>query len=381
MDIIYFGNDWDAENKTSSHHMAEQLSKSHRVIYVECPGLRAPKGSGRDLKKLLVKIGKFLRGPRKIRENMYVFTLIQIPLHRYRLVRIINSYFVPTIISFVMTILRVKKPLLWFLVPHLSPLATRLKSKGVIYYCIDDYSALPGVDVGAITRMDNELSMTSDVVFVASDTLLEKKKQLNKNVFVSPHGVDFEHFNQVYTNQKLQSPSGVAGIAKPVIGFWGLIEEWIDLDLVKFIAERKPEWNFIFVGFVAVKDNPCDGMPNVHFLGQRHFSELPQYAKVFDVAILPYKLNQQVINSNPIKLREYLATGKPVVSVDFPQAHHYSDVVAIASSYEEFERYVEEAIAEKDKGAPVKRIASVKDETWESRSKAVLSTVANVLDL
>src|SRR6185369_8612076 len=310
--ILYFGNDWMAENRTSSHQVARWLAKQYRVIYVESPGLRAPKGTGRDLRKLVSKVGLALRGPRPVPEGLLVQTLLQIPLHRIGLVRRANRHLLLATLRLLMRVHGIQRPLTWFVVPHLASVVGELGERMSIYYCIDDYAALPDVDVDAVRAMDESLTRKADLVFVASDTLLESKRALNANTHVSPHGVDFDHFVKAQ-DPALSVPDDVPGPpGRPIIGFFGLIERWIELGLVDYLAERRPDWTFLMIGRVAVPDSEVPRRPNIHFLGRRPYETLPAYGKAFTAAIIPYHLTPQVIHSNPIKLREYLAMGKPI---------------------------------------------------------------------
>src|SRR3954470_7140210 len=192
--ILYFGNDWAAENRTSSHHVARWLAKRYNVIYVESPGLRAPKGTGRDLKKLWSKVRLALGGPRSTPEGLKVQTLLQIPLHRFGLVRRANRHLILATLKLLMKQQGVTRPITWFVVPHLASVAGEVGGRLSLYYCIDEYASLPDVDPEAVRQMDDELTRKADVVFVASATLLERKRALNPNTHVSPHGVDFDHF-------------------------------------------------------------------------------------------------------------------------------------------------------------------------------------------
>ena len=377
--ILYFGNQWNAENKTSSHHIAERLSHNNTVIYIECPGMRSPRiGSGRDWKKIFEKIGKSLCPPKKIHDNFYVFTLFQLPFHGFPLIRAINKLLVVGIVRLIMLMKGIKNPSLWFLIPHLYMLPGKIPAKATIYYVTDDHSALPNVDIAAIELMDKQMTENVDVVFVASATLYEKKKLLNKHVFISPHGVEFEHFNKVYQKTAI-TPDDVKNLPHPLIGFWGLIEEWIDLDLIQHIATHRPNWHFLMIGRIAAEKNPCENLSNVHFIGRRSFAELPDYASVFDVAILPYRNNRQVINSNPLKLREYLATGVPVVSLRIPQTEQYAEVVELAMTYEEFITAIEKALTKNSPADQLARIESVKDATWDNRVKVIQKTIDQAL--
>lgn len=378
-DIIYFGNDWFGENRTSSHHIAQRLAKRHRVLYVECPGLRMPKGNTRDFKKIYSKIAKSLSKPIKFGDNFWVYTLFQIPLHRYSLIRKLNEKLILFSLKRVSKQLGFTHSLLWFLLPHLSMIPGKLPAKGVVYYCIDNYSSLPDVDKVTVQAMDDEMTRKADLVFAASIPVYNKKKSFARELLLSPHGVDFQHFNQVATSS-LKSPDDIASLKAPIIGFWGLIENWIDLDLVAYLAIQQPSWHLVMIGHVAIRDNPCAALANVHFLGPKKFTELPAYACAFDVAILPYLLNDQVYSCNPIKLREYLATGKPVISVRYPEVEKYQDVVAIADNFADFERKIDWYLKNDTLEMAERRVAKVRTESWDKRVDEILMVVHSKFD-
>jgi glycosyltransferase involved in cell wall biosynthesis len=377
--ILYFGNDWNAENRTSSHHVARQLAQHHDVYYVECPGLRAPKGSGRDLKKVVQKLWRALAGVREVSPSLKVQTLLQIPLHRFALVRWLNARLILWSVRWLMWRYGIRRPILWFVIPHVASLAGRLGESLSVYYCIDDYASLPDVDVATVQAMDEQLTRRADLVFVASDTLLSKKSAMNPNCRHSPHGVDVDHFGRVQESGG-ELPRDVAGFAHPVIGFFGLIERWIDLELVGYLAKERPQWSFVMIGRVAVSEETVPKLPNLHFLGRRPYEELPDYGRSFDVAIIPYKMTQQVFHANPLKLREYLAMGKPIVSVRTPETEKFGDVVEIADNREEFVAKVDEIIRQPDgQEAATRRMARVASSSWDARVAEVLNVVEAAL--
>ena len=315
--ILFFGNDWFAENRTSSHQIARQLAKQFRVFYIECPGWRAPRGSGRDLKKVFVKLWRFLRGTRTTDEGLRLRTLFQIPFHRFAAVRWLNRRMIGATLAWMKWRHGIKDPITWFHVPHVPFLVGELGERFAVYYCIDNYAAYPGVDPATVQAMDDETSRRADVVFVASDTLLADKLELNPNTHVSPHGVEFEHFARAQ-DPALPVPADIAHLSGPVVGFFGLIESFVDLDLIDWLAEQRPEWQFLFIGRVAVPAGSLPQRPNVHFIGKRPYADLPAYAKRFDACVIPSRVGDWSYHANPIKLREYLATGKPVVAVEYP---------------------------------------------------------------
>jgi glycosyltransferase involved in cell wall biosynthesis len=378
--IIYFGNDWFAENRTSSHHIARLLARHYRVYYIECPGLRAPKSSGRDLKKIWTKLRRFFQGVKPVEEGIKLRTLLQIPLHRFALVRRLNRLFIQATLRWLLWREGIRNPVTWFMIPHLSGVVGKMGERLAVYYCIDDYAALPDVDPAAVRAMDEETTRKADVVFVASDTLLEAKRRLNPNSHVSPHGVNYQHFARAQKDY-LESPKDTAALPGPVVGFFGLIERWIDLDLVDYLAERRPQWSFVMIGRVAVPQDQLPRRSNVHFIGERPYDSLPAYGKQFDAAIIPYRLNQQVLHANPLKLREYLAMGKPIVSVSTPEIDKYADVVDVANSREEYLAKLDAVLSKPPclmaTRARMERVAS---ESWDARLREVLAVVEQHLN-
>ena len=317
--ILYFGNDWNADNRTSSHHIARRLAQRHEVYYVECPGFRAPQGSGRDVKKIWQKVRRSLRGARQVLPGLKVLTLLQVPLHRFAVVRWVNARLILWTIRCVMWRHGIRRPITWFIAPHVASLAGRLGESLTVYYCVDDYASMPNVDVAAVRAMDETLARKRNLVFVTSETLLEKKAALNPNTHYSPHGVDVEHFGRACAPAG-SVPEDVRGLRQPIIGFFGLVEQWIDLGLLRYLAEKRPAWTFLMIGRVAVPQDRLPVLPNLHFIGKRSYEELPDYGSRFTATILPFTLTQEAWHANPLKLLEYLAMGKPVVSVAIPAA-------------------------------------------------------------
>jgi len=372
--ILYFGNDWSAENCTSSHQVAKQLAKTQKIIYIECPGLRSPTVSVRDFKKILKKLMGVFKGLKKINRGMSVYSLFQLPFHSSKFVRALNKKLVHLQVLRLIIFQRLKDPLLWFVVPHLAYIPEIFPKYYSVYYCVDKYSALPGVDAEVITDMDNKLTKLVGTVFVVSDTLLAEKKSINSNVHLSPHGVDFDHF-KLAVSGSLPLPKDLRNISSPIIGYFGSIEAWIDLSIFTSIAAMYPDYSIVIIGHAAVDISKLEKYKNIHMLGKKDFKVLPEYAARFDVAILPYHLTDQVIHSNPIKLREYLAAGCSVVSVDFPQAHAFKNLIKIASNKSQFIKMIGEAVLDNSEEAKNNRQASVKNDTWASKANIAMSAV------
>ena len=377
--VVYFGNDWSAENRTSSQHIARRVAKRHPLLYVEVPGLRAPKASGRDMRKLWLKLRQAFQAPRRVGERMWCITMPQIPFRRLAAVRKLNIMLGQYLVKKAVRKLRLRRTISWFAVPHAGPLAGGLSEDLIVYYCIDDYAALPDVDRNEVARMDEDLTRRADQVFVASATLLGAKQELNPAVVHSPHGVDVALFQQA-SGGNLLVAEGARGLRHPVIGFFGLIEAWIDLDLIAFLARSRPSWTFLLIGRVAVDVGELAKLSNVLFVGPQPYEDLARWAKAFDVAIIPYRLTEQVLHANPLKLREYLATGKPVVSVSTPEIRQFAEYVRIAEDRAQFLRAVELALTEDSESERTLRMQAVAKMSWDCRVEEVLGIVERRLN-
>lgn len=376
--VIYFGNDWQAENRTSSHHVAARLAQRMPVLYVDSPGMRAPSASGRDFKRALRKLAAAFRRPREVAPGLWHCTVPQLPFRRIPGVDLLNRWFGRWAVRRARRILPARRLISWFVVPHPGFLAGRLGEALCVYYCIDDYAAHPGVDPALIGERDRALSQHADLLFVAPPALLEAKRALNPDTVYAPHGVDVELFSRAADPATAVAP-GAAGLAHPVVGYIGSLHEWIDLELMAWLARARPAWTFLCVGHAATDVSALAALPNVRLAGPQPYADLPHWARAFDVAIIPYRLNRQVANANPLKLREYLATGKPVVSVRNLEIEKFARWVRIADGREAFLAALDEALANDTPAAAAERMAAVADQTWDRRVEEVLARVVAAL--
>jgi glycosyltransferase involved in cell wall biosynthesis len=376
--VVYFGNDWYAENRTSSHHVAVRLASTVPVLYVDSPGLRAPQASGRDLRRAIRKIRGALRAPTSIGDNLWHCTVPQLPFRRIPGVELLNRVFGRWALRRAMRVLGSAKRISWFVVPHPGFFAQRLGEELCVYYCIDDYSAHPGVDSVLIAERDDELTRRADLVFVAPPALLSAKQAMNPCTRFSPHGVDAALFGKAM-DAATDVPEPARDLPHPVVGYFGSVHEWIDIELIEWLARQRPQWTFLLVGHAAIDVSRLQAVANIKLVGAQPYASLPAWAKAFDVAIIPYRHNRQVQNANPLKLREYLATGKPIVSVSNPEIDKFSRWVRIAEGREPFLAELENALREDSAEAAAQRVASVADQTWDHRVGEILGEVSSAL--
>jgi glycosyltransferase involved in cell wall biosynthesis len=376
--VVYFGNDWFAENRTSSHHIARRLGKIVPVLYIETPGSRSPQTSARDVRKLWRKLARALAPPQKVGEQFYVATIPQIPFRKLPLIDSLNRWLGAFLARRAMRQIGFGRRISWFVVPHPGPLAKQLGETLTVYYCIDDYASYPGMDPVAIQTLDDNLTRQADVVFVAPRALVEPKRKLNPNVYFSPHGVDFEMFSQA-SDAATELAEEARALQRPVIGYFGTVGEFVDFDLLAYLAESRPEWTFLFVGLIAADVSRLRRFQNVVFAGPRPYETLPRWAKAFDVAIYAHQVNRQTKHSNPLKLREYLATGKPVVSVITPETASFSEVVYLADDPEAYLAAIERALRENNPELQRKRMAAVAGVSWDARFQETIAVVDEML--
>ncbi len=227
--------------------------------------------------------------------------------------------------------------ILWYYTPMSLAFTEHLKADAVVYDCMDELSAFRGAPPELVTR-ERELLARADLVFTGGYSLYEAKRELHANAHPFPSSVDIAHFGAARDPQP--DPTDQAPIGHPRLGFYGVIDERFDIELLAAIAERRPDWQFVMIGPV-VKIDPASlpQRPNVHFLGGKVYDELPQYLAGWEVALMPFALNESTRFISPTKTPEYLAGGCPVVSTpitDVVRTYGDSGVVRIAGSADEF---------------------------------------------
>lgn len=376
--LVYFGNEWFAENRTSSHHIARRLAKSVNLLYVDSPGMRPPTASGRDLRRIWRKLSQALRKPTRVPQGLWHCTVPQLPWRGVPGVERLNRWFGAWAVRRAMRHAGIDRAVLWFVVPHPSFMLDAVPHELAVYYCTDDHAAHPGVDAAHIRACDADLTTRADHVFVVPPALLDAKKAINRSTSFAPHGVDVEMFATAQAEATVV-PDAAASLPGPVIGYFGLIAGWTDVELIEWLARSRPGWSFLLVGHASVDVSALASLANVRLVGPQPYESLPGWAKAFDVAIIPYRLNQQVRNANPLKLREYLATGKPIVSVANPEIDKFRHLVHMADGRESFLAGIESALQNDTAELRRERMASVRSMSWEHRAQVSLQTATEAL--
>jgi glycosyltransferase involved in cell wall biosynthesis len=372
--IIAFSKDWD-DDLTSNHHILRQLAESRRVLWLNSVGTRAPSiASGRDMRRVGRKLREFARGPVNVENDLWVFTPLVLPLPENRAVRRVNRAILA------LTIRRLRRRLglsgfqLWTFLPNVGDYVGRLGESLSVYYCVDEWSLFSQLDEERTRHAERLLLQRVDCVFAVNEALADAKRPFNPETHVAPHGVDREHFKRALSDDTAV-PDDLARLPTPVVGFYGTIADWVDVGLLAEVARLRPDWTLILIGTVLIGTSALDRLPNVHLLGRRPYELLPAYCKGFDVALIPYLESDQLPYRNPIKLREYLAAGLPVVSTPVPEVERYSELCARVESAEEMVAAVEAALAADSPERREERSLAIAGETWKARAADVADTV------
>ena len=237
-------------------------------------------------------------------------------------------------------------PVLWFYTPMMWPIASHLRAAAVVYDCMDELSAFRFASP-ELQANETALLRAADVVFTGGFSLYEAKRALHDNVHAFPSSVDQDHFNRARIQGR--EPEEQASIPGPRLGYCGVIDERIDLPLLAEAAAARPDWSFVLIGPVAkIADHDLPRAPNIHYLGQRPYGELPEYMAGWDVALMPFALNEATRFISPTKTPEYLAAGCPVVSTPVRDVvRQYADMpgVRIAGDLAGFVAACADAIA------------------------------------
>jgi glycosyltransferase involved in cell wall biosynthesis len=255
----------------------------------------------------------------------------------------------------------------WSFAPDVDYLCGEFEEECVVYYCVDEFSQFEGYDERAVSAAEARLARQADLVITTSQALHKSKAHLNDNVTLVTHGVDHAHFARARSGD-LVPPADIADLPRPVLGFWGLIQDWVDVALVAELARARPDRSIVMLGEIATDVSSLGGLSNVHLLGRRPYCALPAYAKGFDVGLIPFRVNELTRSVNPIKLREYLSAGLPVVSTALPEVGRYAGLVGIARDVGEFVRSCDAAVAcSGDERAAESRQEAMQGETWHAK--------------
>lgn len=379
--IICIASNWFYD-PTSKHHLMKLLSRHNHIIWVNYHASRKPRWSAKDAGAIAGKIRQIIQGPRRVADNVTVVTPLVVPLPGNRTVASLNAELLARQIRSVLNDLPERPTQLWSFAPDVDYLCGRFDEELCLYYCVDEFSRFAGYDTEQVLAAERRLAERADLLIVTSQALLEAKRPLHSHVAWVSHGVDAEHFSSALRSTG-PIPLELRELPRPVLGFWGLIQDWVDLDLLEAVARRRPQWSIVLIGEALVDVGHLHQLANVHLLGRRHYQKLPDYARGMDIGIIPFRLTDLTRAVNPIKLREYLSAGLPVVSTPLPEVAPYRHLVRVADTPEAFVGACEAALieAQADVTGRVRlaRHDAMRQETWEAKLEVIEQHVQTAL--
>ncbi len=313
---------------------------------------------------------------RKI-NNITVVSLPSLPLaDKVHFLRFINDYFIWGWLRLMFKLKGISRPVLLYYAPRFSSLIGRLGERLVTYDCADDRMAFSRVPPWLKPYVERLLK-EAGVVFVTSESLKAKALAYRKDgVYLVGNGVDADLFKK-----DVPVPDDIKSLRKPIIGYFGVIDEWMDVDLVVEMAAAYPAASIVLLGPVLIG---ADGRrklserPNVYLPGQRPHDALPGYLKAFDVCIIPFKVNELTKSVNPVKLYEYLAGGKNIVSITMGELEQYGEIVYVARGHDDFIGKVAVALENKPYVDAMKAVAD--ENTWDRKAKRMVDLLTKYME-
>jgi glycosyltransferase involved in cell wall biosynthesis len=363
-DVICFANDWSSD-PLSKKHIMTRFARTRRVLWINSINNRRPRATGKDLRRALEKLRGFRSGLQQVEENIWVLTPLYVPFHRSSVCRSLNRWLLALQIRMTVRKLRLRAPVDWVFSPTAADVAGCLGETHIVYQCVDEYSAFSDA-AQEVKEREQDLLKKSDLVIVSSEKLLESKQKANANTHLVLHGVDFEHFVRA-TDPELPVAPEIAALKKPVLCFVGLIADWVDLPLMAQLAGMRPEWNVVLIGRTDTDISPIAGAANIHLLGPRPYRDLPRFLRGADIALLPFVQNELTYAANPLKLREYLAAGLPVVAAPLPEVKRFQPLVSLAATADEYVSAIEGILSTGAAGPSRERAEQVRHESWDNK--------------
>jgi glycosyltransferase involved in cell wall biosynthesis len=373
--VCFAGEDWWYHHPHSKNHLLKRYAQRNKVLFVNSITMGLPSMANPDFfLKIRRKLKSYLRWLRKVPEGLWVMTPLNLPLYGSRIGRWLNRVLLQAQLRTAMLLLGITRPILWIAIPTAADLAGRLGEKLLLYQVSDKYDANEDSALSAqvIRRYDRLLKDSADVVLYSGRKLF--REATGDNRFFLEQAVDYEHFSELNGAPATE----LAGIQHPVLGYFGSMDYVMDTELMAEVARLRPDWHWVLLG---LRSNLVKvSAPNLHFLGSKPYQDLPQYIRHFDVCVLPWReTNAFTSYGSAIKVREYLATGKPVVMAPLYE-YLQTPGLRFYRGTQEFIAQVEAALATDTPALAAQRQAAVKHGTWDARAAELATLIQSLLN-
>jgi len=380
--VMFSTADWDSRYWTNKQHTAARLAaRGYRVLYVETVGLRRVGLNRIDAFRLAARLKRGLVPPVQVRDNLWVLAPLTVPAGHFRsTVPQFNRWQLRTRIGAWIRRQNIRRPLVWTYHPYMLDALETLNPSMVIYHCVDDLGAVPGIDRSAFDPAERRLLDRADLVFATSHYLQVRCAAVaGERVHYFGNVADIAHFAQARHVREL--PPELSEIPRPRLGYVGVLSDYkIDFALLEALVPRHDDCQFVFVGDQREGQRNESiarlmRQSNVHFLGWRPYQELPRYLAGLDVGMLPQLLNDYTRAMFPMKFFEYLAAGLPVISTALPALRSFASIHSVADDVSAFSKAISAVLAGHGPRALSLDDPLLQTNTWDARLDQMMATI------
>ncbi len=372
--VLCFGDsDWWYHNRGHADmQFMRRFARHWPVLYVNSLGVRSPSMSeGRMfLRRVARKCRSIARYYRDGREGFAILSPIFYPVFDGLVGRGLRRGLVLQITT-VLRLLHMRRPLVWVASPSAACVLDQVPKTGVVYQLSDYYSALKSGQAAVTAQMERAVACQADLVICSSTRLLERARRLYGCGEYLDHGVDFDQFDSAVRRPRV--PQELQGVRHPIVGFFGNLDgNTVDLSLLEQVIRSRSRYQFVLVGPMASDFEGLRGYPNVIAVPQKPYHAIAHYGATFDVCLMPWLENEWIEHCNPVKLKEYLALGKPVVSTPFPELQQCRSLCYEASGAKAFATSIDRALEEDGPSRREQRRAWAAQHTWDTKFARIL---------
>jgi len=373
--FIVFSDDW-GRHPFSCQHIMQHFLPGNKVLWVNTIGMRRPRFTINDLKRSIQKLRSFMVKPvaEALPDNLTIINPPMLPFGN-RLVRSFNRHSVISSVQKKMQELRISSPIILTTLPNTVEYLGAFEEELAVYYCVDDFTLWQGVNKPLVEELERRLLDRVDLLVCSSSELAAIKTRDGLKTEILPHGVDYTHFSRCAIGPEVKVPH-LEQLPRPIIGYFGLFGEWVDISMLESLASHHPEWSLVLMGNVVADTSRLDRYSNVCFTGPVPYEQLPDHVAYLDVLILPYYVVGRGKTITPLKLREYIATGKPVVATAIPECVKFDSIIHIADTVDAFVASVEKSLTEHSESAIIRQTA-VRNESWRQRAEMLSEYLAH----
>ncbi len=377
--ICFAGGDWWYHHPHSYNHLMKTFSEKYKVLYINSIPVGSVNIKGKSSKsKIKNKIISLLKYFKEVKKNLYVFTPFFIPFAKGKILLKLNVFLLKLQINFIMKKKNMKNPLIWITNPY-GYIFVENTNSNILYQIVDKISAYK-YSGDIVKYFDDQLTKKSAIIITPGKEIYKEKHNLfPEKVFRIKHGVDMEHFAKKSANKPIDFPNN----NKPVFTYWGSIDyKKVYYDLLKELSENSKHIDYLFIGrFFDFPVEDFEKTENIHFIGSRDYNNLPDYAYFSNGFIIPWDPNDEMNkHASPIKLREYLATGKPIVTTYIPEFDEFENLIYISHNNEEFVENMNRAINEKNDILIKKRKEFIKRNDWRSIANEIENIFTDIIN-